>query len=60
MTKKHSKKPVEQESLEQEALIDRIAKDNPDLPRDFIKGILEGKKDLAEGRFTSYEVDSPK
>ena len=60
MTKKPTKKSVEQESLEQEALIDRIAKDNPDLSRDFIKGILEGKKDLAEGRFTSYEIDSPK
>ena len=60
MTKKPTKKSVEQESLDQEALIDRIAKDNPDLSRDFIRGILEGKKDLAEGRFTSYEVDSPK
>ena len=54
MTKKHSKR-----SVEQEALIDRIAKDNPDLPRDFIRGILEAKKDIAEGRFTSYEVESP-
>ena len=60
MTKKPAKKSVEQESAELETLIDRIAKDNPDLPRDFIRGILEGKKDLAEGRFTSYEVDSPK
>ena len=57
MTKKHSKKSVTQESLDQEALIDRIAKDNPDLPRDFIRGILQSKKDVAEGRFISYEVD---
>ena len=57
MTKKHSKKSVAQEAAELEALIDRIVKDNPDLPRDFIRGILEAKKDVAEGRFISYEVD---
>ena len=55
MSAKLAKKPVEQEPD-----IDQIARDNPDLPREFIVGILEGKKDLAEGRFTSYEVESPK
>ena len=60
MSAKLAKKPVAQEDVEQEALIDRIVKDNPDLPRDFIRGILEGKKDLAEGRFISYEVEPSK
>ena len=60
MSTKLAEKPVEQEVLDQEALIDEIAKDNPDLSHDFIRGILEAKKDLAEGRFTSYEVESPK
>ena len=55
MTKKHSKK-----SVEQEPDIDQIARDNPDLPREFIVGMMEAKKDVAEGRFISYEVDSPK
>ena len=57
MSVKHSKKPVEQEDVDLEAQIDEIARDNPDLPRDFIRGILEAKKDVAEGRFISYEVD---
>ena len=57
MTKKHSKKSVEQEAAELEAQIDEIARDNPDLSRELIEGILEGKKDLAEGRVTPYKFD---
>ena len=57
MTKKHSKKSVAQEAAELEAQIDEIARDNPDLSRELIKGILQSKKDIAEGRVTSYEVD---
>ena len=56
MTKKHSKKPVEQEVVDLESQIDEIARDNPDLSRELIKGILQSKKDIAEGRFTSYKV----
>ena len=55
MSVKLAKKPVEQEPD-----IDQIARDNPDLPREFIVGMMEAKKDVAEGRFTSYEVKSPK
>ena len=56
MSTKLAEKPVEQEALDQEALIDEIARDNPDLSRELIKGILQSKKDIAEGRVTSYEV----
>ena len=55
MSKKFAEKPIEQEPD-----IDQIARDNPDLSREFIEGILEGKKDLAEGRFISYEVEPSK
>ena len=60
MSKKFAEKPIEQEALDQEALIDEIARDNPDLSRELIKGILQSKKDIAEGRFISYEVDPSK
>ena len=55
MAVKLAKKPVVQEPD-----IDQIARDNPDLPRDFIEGMMEAKKDVAEGRFISYEVDPSK
>ena len=55
MSTKLAKKPVAQEPD-----IEQIARDNPDLHHEFIIGILEGKKDLAEGRFISYEVEPSK
>ncbi len=55
MSEKHSKKSVEQEDVDLEAQIDEIARDNPDLSRELIEGILEGKKDLAEGRVSPYK-----
>ena len=55
MSVKHSKKSVAQESTELEAQIDEIARDNPDLSRELIEGILEGKKDIAEGRVSPYK-----
>ena len=55
MSVKLAEKPVEQEATELEAQIDEIARDNPDLSRELIEGILEGKKDLAEGRVTPYK-----
>ena len=55
MSVKLAEKPIEQEAAELEAQIDEIARDNPDLSRELIEGILEGKKDLAEGRVTPYK-----
>ena len=41
--------------IEYWARIGKVAEENPDLPYSFIKGILLGKQELADGDLTEYQ-----
>ena len=46
--------------IEHWARIGRIAEENPDLPYDFIKGILVGMEEFAAGNFVEYTFETRK
>ena len=41
--------------IEHWAKIGRIAEENPDLPYDFIKGVLEAKSEMENGEVSEFE-----
>ena len=41
--------------IEHWAKIGKVAEENPDLPYDFIKGVLEAKNEMDRGEVSSFE-----
>ena len=41
--------------IEHWAKIGRIAEENPDLPYEFIKGVLEGKSEIENGEISEFK-----
>ena len=41
--------------IEHWAKIGRIAEENPDLPYDFIKGVLEAQNEMIQGEISEFE-----
>ena len=44
-------------SEEFEKIVDRATKDNPDLPREFVRDILIARQEIEDGKATPYEFE---